>query len=175
MKKIYKIALVLTLLFGAYNTQAQDIDFGIKAGMNYASISDTEADPDNRLGFTGGIFVGARFNALSVTAEALFSQQGAEFDSEKVDLDYALVPIIAKIHFLRIFNIQAGPQFSFLVNESDVVESEKLDVSGAVGLGLNLPSGLRVDARYNVGFTDTFKGAEGKNRFYSIALGYSFL
>ena len=176
MKNFYKLTLLIALVFGAATTQAQDLDFGIKAGVNYASISDIEGgDPDSKIGFTGGVFVGARFNALSVTAEVLFSQQGAEFDSEKIDLDYALVPIIAKVHFLRIFNIQAGPQLSYLVNESDLIESEKLDVSGAVGVGLNLPSGLRVDARYNVGLTDAFENFEGKNKFYSIALGYSFL
>jgi len=49
------------------------------------------------------------------------------------------------------------------LNESDILESEKVDISGAVGVGLSLGSGLRADARYNFGFTDVvFEGASGK-------------
>ncbi|SDG97401.1 porin family protein [Psychroflexus sediminis] len=173
MKRIIKLIVIGLFFLSATNSNSQSLDLGIKGGINYASIS--SIGEDSRLGLTGGAFIGARFNAFAVQAEVLFSQQGGEFNQESIETDHALVPILLKFHFLRIFNLQAGPQFNFLVNDSDILESEKLSVSGAVGVGLSLGSSLSIDARYNYGFTDAFKGAEGKHRFISLALGFSFL
>ena len=173
MKPAIRLFTIFIISIYSLNSQSQSLDFGIKAGINYASISEINAD--GRLGFTGGAFVGARFNTFALQTEFLFSQQGGRFEGSDIETDYALVPLILKLHFLRIFNLQVGPQFSYLIDGSDILESEKLDVSGAAGLGLSLGSGLRVDARYNFGFSDAFKGASGNNRFISLAMGYSFL
>jgi hypothetical protein len=173
MKFAFKLIFISFLSLYSLNSQSQNFDLGIKGGINYASISEINAE--GRLGFTGGIFAGVRFNALALQTEVLFSQQGGEFNGDDIETDYALVPVILKLHFLRVFNLQFGPQFSYLINGSEILESEKLDISGAAGLGLSLGSGLRIDARYNFGFTDAFKGASGNNRFISLALGYSFL
>ena len=174
MKNVIKSVIIVFVFFCSFQLSAQSLDLGIKGGINYASLSNL--DSDARLGFTGGVFVGARFNTLGLQAEVLFSQQGGRLNQKDIETDYVLVPVLAKLHFLRIFNLQFGPQFSYLLNDN-ILESEKVDISGAVGLGLSLGSGLRVDARYNFGFTDavTFAGASGKNRFISLALGYSFL
>ena len=174
MKNAIKSVILVFVFFCSSQVSAQSLDLGIKGGINYASLSNL--DSDGRLGFTGGIFVGARFNTLGLQAEVLFSQQGGRLNQKDIETDYVLVPVLAKLHFLRIFNLQFGPQFSYLLNDN-ILESEKVDISGAVGVGLSLGSGIRVDARYNFGFTDavTFAGASGKNRFISLALGYSFL
>lgn len=173
MKNFIKYFAFSICLLTAINSNSQSLSLGVKGGINYASISNINAD--GRLGFTGGAFIGLRFNALALQTEFLFSQQGGRFLENDIETDYALVPVIMKLHFLRIFNLQFGPQFSYLINESPFLESEKLDLSGAVGLGLSLGSSLHIDARYNFGFTDAFKGASGNNRFISLALGLSFL
>ena len=174
MKNVIKSVIIVFVFFCSFQLSAQSLDLGIKGGINYASLSNL--DSDARLGFTGGVFVGARFNTLGLQAEVLFSQQGGRLNQKDIETDYVLVPVLAKLHFLRIFNLQFGPQFSYLLNDN-ILESEKVDISGAVGVGLSLGSGIRVDARYNFGFTDAvaFDGASGKNRFISLALGYSFL
>lgn len=173
MNLIFKYLSFAVILLTLHTVKSQSLDLGIKAGMNYASIS--ELNSDGRLGFTGGAFVGLRFNALALQTEFLFSQQGGRFLENDIETDYVLVPVIAKLHFLRLFNLQFGPQFSYLLDGSDVLESEKIDLSGAVGLGLSLGSSFHIDMRYNFGFTDAFKGASGENRFISLALGLSFL
>jgi len=173
MKHFIKVLALIGIFMMTKQAKSQSLDFGVKAGINYASISDINSD--GKVGFTGGAFAGVRFNTLGLQVEALFSQQGGELDEIDIDTNYLLVPVIAKIHFLRILNIQFGPQFSYLLNEDHPFESEQLDISGAAGLGVNLGSSLRIDARYNFGFTDAFKGASGKNRFISLALGLSFL
>lgn len=172
MYQLFKILLIGFIFFNIPKTSAQSLDLGIKAGINYASISSIKED--TRLGLTGGAFIGLRFNFFSLQTEFLFSQQGGEFNQQDIDTDYALVPVIFKLHFLKFLNIQAGPQFSYLINGSDILESEQLDISAAAGFGLNFGS-LSIDARYNYGFTDAFKGAAGENRFISLALGLSFL
>ena len=171
MKHLFKLLSLVGLFMITQQSLSQSLDLGVKAGINYASISDINSD--GKVGFTGGAFAGVRFNTLGLQVEALFSQQGGELDGLDIDTDYVLVPVMAKIHFLRVLNIQFGPQFSYLLSDNEL--SEQLDVSGAVGLGVNLGSSLRVETRYNFGFTDAFKGASGKNRFISVALGLSFL
>lgn len=173
MNDLLKRFVLISIFFVAIQANSQSLSLGIKGGMNYSSIS--ELNSDGRLGFTGGAFVGLRFNALALQTEFLFSQQGGRFLENDIETDYLLVPVIAKLNFLRIFNLQFGPQFSYLLNGSEVLESEKIDLSGAVGLGLSLSSSFHIDMRYNFGFTDAFKGASGENRFISVALGLSFL
>ncbi|NEV94317.1 PorT family protein [Psychroflexus sp. YR1-1] len=174
MKHLIKFLALGFFFLTLTPSNSQSLDLGIKAGINYASLSGLQED--SRLGLTGGAFIGARFSSFTLQAEVLFSQQGGEFNQESIETDYALVPVILKVHFLKIFNLQAGPQFNFLVNESDVLDSEKLSISGAAGIGLSLGSSLSIDARYNYGFNDVvFEGAEGNNTFISVALGFSFL
>ena len=47
--------------------------------------------------------------------------------------------------------------------------------SGILGVGYDLPFGLRVDGRYNFGFTDVLKDISGKNSVVTLAVGFSFL
>ena len=167
------ILLLIAFFLSVNYSHAQNFDLGIKGGINYASIS--EINSDGRIGYTGGAFFRFRFNALALQTEFLFSQQGGKFLGNRIETDYALIPVIMKLHFLRVFNLQFGPQFSYLLNGSDLLESEQIDISGAVGLGIILGSKLQMDIRYNYGFTDAFKGASGQNRFISFAFGLSFL
>ncbi|MBT0608777.1 porin family protein [Aequorivita echinoideorum] len=181
MKKF--ILAALTVFMGS-NVFAQEIDFGIKAGVNFASISDAD-DLSNRTGFQAGIFGGIKFtDNLGIQADLLYSQQGAEFDAGDFDLTYVNVPVVLKYYLVQGLNIQAGPQFGFIVDDNistvvgdieESIEAEKTDVSGIVGAGYDFPFGIRVDARYNFGLTKVVEGSDSKNSVVSIALGYSFL
>ena len=97
------------------------------------------------------------------------------------------VPVVLKYYLVQGLNVQAGPQFGFIVDDKISVnvlgditrkaKAEDFDVSGIVGAGYDFPFGVRLDARYNFGLTDVSKenGFEGKNQVFSVALGYSFL
>ncbi len=183
MKKL--IVAVITVFIGT-TAFSQEIDLGIKAGANFANISDVE-DPSSKTGFQAGIFAGIKFtDKVGIQADLLYSQQGAKFDFGEFDLTYVNVPVVLKYYIVQGLNIQAGPQFGFIVDdniktvfnniETDV-NAEKTDVSGVVGAGYDFPFGIRFDARYNFGFTDVSKEVDGKNKnnVFSVALGYSFL
>jgi len=176
-----KICIVFCLFIGSLSVTAQGIDFGIKAGVNFANISDASG-LDNRTGFTGGIFAAINFNEkVGIQGDLLYSQQGAEFDSEKIDLNYVNVPVVIKYFLVQGLNIQAGPQFGFVVDDNvkevfnNVADSESFDLSGVVGAGYDLPLGIRLAARYNFGLSDVIDGADGKNSVVTLSVGYSFL
>lgn len=178
-----KIVLLVIVAFTATQINAQDLDFGIKAGANFSTLNDAK-DLDNKTGLQAGIFLGVKFNDnFAIQPEVLYSQQGADSDFGDFNLDYINVPVMLKYYLIGGLNVQVGPQFGFVINDdlpnADGIE-EKLktndfDFSAAAGLGLDLPLGLRVDARYNFGITDISDDFKGKNGVFSVALGYSFL
>jgi len=106
----------------------------------------------------------------------LYSQQGAELDVGKVDLGYVNIPVVFKYYLIKRLNIHLGPQFGVIVNDDDVIPTESNDVSGVVGLGLDLPLGFRVDGRYNFGLTEVFpEVVDVKNRVFSLSIGWTLL
>ena len=181
MKKL----LVLVMALGIFGIlQAQEFDLGLKAGVNFSQLRDAE-DLDNRTGLLAGAFVGVKFSdRFAIQPEILYSQQGGDSDFGDYHIDYVNVPVIFKFYLIGdVLNVQAGPQFGFVANDDfpefeaieEQVEAESFDMSAAVGAGLDLPFGLRVDARYNFGFTETIENTDAKNGVFSLALGYSFL
>lgn len=178
MKKLIVGALVLFVGTTAFS---QSIDLGIKAGANFANISDASG-LSNKTGFQAGIFGGIKFSdKLGIQADLLYSQQGAKFSGGDFDLSYVNVPVVLKYYLFQGLNLQAGPQFGFVVDDNitkvfgSIAKAEKTDVSGVVGAGYDFPFGIRFDARYNFGLTDVIEGGKGKNSVFSLALGYSFL
>jgi len=161
------------------------MDLGIKAGANFSSITDAQGF-SNKTGFLAGVFVGAKFgDKIGIQADLLYSQQGAEFDAGSFDLTYVNVPVVLKYYLFKGLNLQAGPQFGFIVNDDitsvpgsifDNAKAESFDLSGIVGVGLDLPFGVRLDGRYNFGLSEVVKTNTNnfKNSVISLSLGYSF-
>ncbi len=174
MKKI--IFLSLMVLFTA-KSLSQGVDLGIKVGANFATLTELP-NVDTRTGLNFGAFFTIKFNdKIAIQGDVLYSQQGAEFDLDKVDLDYVNVPIVFKYYLVKRLNLHVGPQFGFLVSDFDASEFEdsyeSTDVSGVVGLGLDLPLGFRVDGRYNFGLTEFLPDV--KNNVFSLSVGWSIL
>ena len=174
MKKI--IFLALMVLFTA-KSLSQGVDLGIKVGANFATLTELP-NVDTRTGLNFGAFFTIKFNdKIAIQGDVLYSQQGAEFDLDKVDLDYVNVPIVFKYYLVKKLNLHIGPQFGFLVSDFDASEFEdsyeSTDVSGVVGLGLDLPLGFRVDGRYNFGLTEFLPDV--KNNVFSLSVGWTLL
>jgi len=173
MKKI--IFLSLIVLFTT-KSLSQGVDLGIKVGANFATLTD---DVETRTGLSFGAFATIKFNdKIALQGDVLYSQQGAELlDIGKVDLNYVNVPIVFKYYLVKRLNLHVGPQFGFLVSDFDTSEFEdsykSTDVSGVVGLGLDLPLGFRVEGRYNFGLTEFLPDL--KNNVFSLSVGWSIL
>jgi len=189
MKKI--TVLVAAILISASGF-SQSIDLGIKAGVNFANISGAPSGVTTKsiTGFQAGVFAGLKLGEkIGIQGDLLYSQQGTEFSGTKFDLTYVNVPIVLKYYVFKGLNLQGGPQFGFAVSDNikelsgGGLETKTMDISGIVGLGYDLPLGLRVDARYNFGLSDVLKdtgtvqgvATEGKNTVISLAVGFAFL
>jgi len=171
MKKLF--LLVFTVLLSS-SVFAQSADFGIKAGANFATLTDATG-LDNKTGFVIGVFGGIKFNdKVAIQGDILYSQQGADSNIFDLDLDYVNVPVVLRYFVVQGLNLQAGPQFGFIVNDGDA-DAESFDLSGVAGVGYDLPMGIRLAARYNFGLTDVVKDSGSKNSVINLSVGYSFL
>lgn len=194
MKKLISLLLLTTIT--AVN--AQGLDFGVKLGFNFANVSGIE-DFDQRTGLSAGLFAGARLgDKLGLQIDALYSQQGAEVGQTYSDivqdfnLDYISIPVVVKYYITENLNIHAGPQMGILLNDEtsvvgqvfDNIGTDSLDWLGTLGLGLDLPLGLRAEARYSFGLTRVNGSVtipslptiqEGRTRMTTLSIGYSWL
>jgi len=181
MKKLVFICVFFLGIISS--TKAQGIDLGIKVGVNFSSISDVD-NVSNRTGIVLGGFAGIKFNDhWGIQADLLYSQQGAEFQLSEIDLDYINIPIVLRYFLIGGLNVQLGPQFGILVDDNipsalgNSLSNNDFDLSGVVGLGYDLPFGLRAEGRFNFGLTDIIDNANtsGKNSVITLSVGYSFL
>ena len=184
MRKL--IVLSLSLLITA-QLVAQEFDLGIKAGVNFSSLADASG-LNNQTGFVGGAFVAFPLDdQFAIQVDALYSQQGADIDLGKFDLDYITLPVVLKFYIVDRFNIQGGPQFGVLLNDDTQVAVGEIvndiavndfDFAWVAGAGLDLPFGLRVDGRYGFGLTkvpDSSSLSSGRNSVVTLAVGWAFL
>lgn len=122
--------------FAITASQAQEIRFGVKGGLNLAnmSISPDEGEKmDSRMSFhIGGLVEIPVSDVFSVQPEILYSSMGAQSEESysesfmgmeisghsetKLKLDYISIPIMAKYYFMEGLAVEAGPQIGFLMN-----------------------------------------------------------
>ena len=191
---------LVTLLFltAITTTSAQGLDLGFKLGFNFANVSGIE-DFNQRTGLSAGLFAGAKLgDKIGLQVDALYSQQGAEVGATYSDivqdfnLDYISIPVVVKYYLTDNLNIHAGPQMGILLNDQtgvvgqvfDNIEADTVDWLGTLGIGLDLPLGLRAEARYSFGLTRVNGSVtipslptiqEGRTRMTTLSIGYSWL
>lgn len=182
------MALALVALSTGAFAQAQ-IALGIKAGPNFATIDAKEPGTTykNRTGYHFGAFGLIKLTKIGIQPEILFSQQGSKVKFNGDDFDanfsYINIPIIIKLYTIAGINLQAGPQFGFLsraeVEDTDIKDAVKgSDISLALGAGWDLPFGLTLDARYNLGLSDVNDGyseEKMKNQVWQVSVGYKLI
>ena len=181
------ILLFFMLLLSA-TTFAQGIDLGIKGGATFANLTGV-TDGSSKIGFVGGAFVTIKFSdKIAIQGDLLYSQQGVELDVDKINLDYINFPIVLKYYIIKRVNIQAGPQFGTVINDNlaeflgSNIDFNSFDVTGVVGIGVDLPLNFRVTGRYGFGLSDiSFSDNDfsidtnSKNSVFSLTAGFSFL
>lgn len=186
MKKTFLIAVIAVL--GLSNINAQDIKFGAKAGLNFASIMGDETEgfkPNTDFHF--GIMAEWKISdKFALQPEVIYSGQGTNtnIDSEGViSLNYLNVPVIGKYYITNGLSLEAGPQIGFLlstkggsINYKDALKSTDFGVN--FGVGYKLDNGLNFNARYNLGLSNIIDidGVSDKNRngVFQLSVGYFF-
>lgn len=197
MKRI--LITCLLCIISLYGFSQAELAIGIKAGPNFASI-DTKAPAGqtykSRTGFHGGAFALIKLTKIGIQPEILFSQQGSKIRVNNQDFDanynYFNIPIIIKLYTIAGINLQAGPQFGFVTkaeqefltasgtkSTADIKDQLKgSEISLALGAGWDLPFGLTIDGRYNLGLSkinDAAGSQQAKNQVWQVSLGYKII
>ena len=185
MKRIFLSITLIVTLFLASEIHAQGIGLGIKAGANFANQSITDISTDSKTGFVGGAYLVLSFSEKwAIQPEVLFSSQGSEVPNNVNDLSYLNIPVLLRWKPVSLLSIEAGPQFSALMNAVDKSgDSIKEDFKNSdfgltVGATLHLPLGFNAGARYVWGFTnvsDLEDNHEVKNTTVQVFIGWTFL
>ncbi len=167
MKKI----MLLCFVIGAFNFSNAQIDFGVKAGINYNSNSINEVQADvlqggnAKTGFHGGVWLRAKVSVLNlfIRPEFLYTQlkNGVTFGNFKGNytIQKLDIPVLVGKKFLNVLSAYAGPSFQYILNgKLDVENIKSVDVDGftvgvVLGLGVDISNfGLYVN--WERGFTD---------------------
>jgi len=172
--------------------RAQDLSFGVKAGLNMANLTDESAGESYKMKTgvaLGGFAVYGINDNLSIQPELLYTQKGMEWEdptaSAKVKLDYIEIPVLVKYSIESDGSaspfIFAGPAISFLVSakidSTDFKEYMKsTDIGLVLGGGVEFESGISIDLRYDMGMTKVWdvegEDYKDKNIVISLMVGY---
>jgi opacity protein-like surface antigen len=194
MKKLLLAAAFAVATMGLSN--AQDVSYGVKAGLNLANFGGDDEVTEGFEGLTsfhiGGFAQIGISEKFMIQPELVYSQQGAQDDEDsdfKLRLNYLNLPIMAKYMVADGFSLEAGPQVGFAISrkftdgDDDVDaddEIKALDFGVGVGAGYELPSGLMFSVRYNLGLAnlleDDFGGEDFSlnNNVLQVSVGYKF-
>jgi hypothetical protein len=187
-----KIIVALAAIFScSVIVNAQQTHFGLKGGLNIASLSvDEGEDYDSRVGLhLGGLAHIHITQHFAVQPELVFSMQGGESDNDdfKFKLNYINVPVMLQYMTSDGFRIQTGPQFGFLVGAETKIGDVEIDVKDelnsfdfawSIGAGYLFQSGWGIDARYNFSLTNIEEDddvVETRNRVFQFGLFYQFM
>lgn len=183
MKIMKKTILVSALLFAmSFSAQAQLLQIGAKAGLNYANFSGTEIQTDAITSYHAGLIAEIKLmDKFAIQPELLYSTQGASYDRAgeefKNELGYLAIPVLAKIYLSKSFSLEVGPQASFLLSEKnnfDVNNANTFDFAVDAGLSFKITENIFVQGRYVLGLTEVSSNADAKNSVLQFSAGLMF-
>lgn len=184
--------------------------FGIKGGMNVASISKdgTLSDTSSKIGFNAGVFMNAPLaENFSIQPEVLYNDLGSKItygqndnNSYSTNLGYISIPVMFQYNATPEFYLEAGPQFSFLVNANNKLKDgnnnilvndwtklakdnlNTFDFGLGLGAGYYFTPQFGLTARYVAGMTKIGKDdnvygqpyKDSKNNVFQVGLAYKF-
>ncbi len=141
MKKLTLI-IIIAISFWATNMFSQEaadfnnkIYIGAKIGFNYSNVWDSEGEEfksDGKFGLVGGGFISIPlFDVFSFQPELLFSQKGFKATGKLLGADYNIsrttnylsIPLLAGFAPIDFITILAGPQYSYLMKQTDEFEN----------------------------------------------------
>jgi len=209
MRKLIFLIAIIAFMGNIISAQDNSTDlrdklhFGLKAGVNFSNIYDTEDqefNADFKFGFAAGAFLSIPFGKfLGFQPELTFSQKGYKSTGTFLTIPYEFthttnyidVPLLIAVKPSPQITLLAGPQYSFLIKQKDVFTSGnftadqeqefKNDKSvlcflGGIDINLNqVVLGARAgwDLQNNNG-DGTSTNPRYKNVWYQATLGFRF-
>ncbi len=144
MKNLFLVSCILLLMVSKGVAQEDDsrtkLAIGARAGMNVSNIYDSQGgdlEADAKLGFTGGAFLSVPIGKyIGIQPELLFSQRGYRGSGTMLTFRYDYtrtssyldLPVLFSFKPVKVLNILAGPQFSYLLKQKDTFTSSLLTI-----------------------------------------------
>ncbi len=164
--------LTFAILTCSYLTHAQ-ISFGVKAGINFNSISASSSlvgdTYKSNLAFHLGVFGQLKLKEkFFLIPELQFNQRGAFINNPpnsdvRLNLNYIDLPVLLSYQTVKQINIDLGPNISFKTsatatsgnstNNVDKLYGKDVEFGISTGLRLNLSDKISIIGRYYHGIT----------------------
>ncbi len=170
-----KLILLLCISVFISKVNGQELEFGLKAGVNTGKGSISElntmsADVKSINSFNGGIYGRLKIMVIGlyIQPELIYSSRGGIYDFNDNGktfqvtnkANYIDVPVLIGMKFVKIFRIYAGPNFQFLINQNmdfpqqyattiKTHDLNKKNIGAQFGVGLDLAR-VRLDLKYDV-------------------------
>jgi hypothetical protein len=132
---IYIVSTMLCLIAIPLQAQSDDrrenLEFGVKAGLNLSNIWDDASSDfqyDSKVGGVFGAYVGIPLGSvLGIQPEVLISQKGFQGSGTLLNTPYSFsrtttfvdVPLQLQIKPTEFFTLLVGPQYSYLIKQKD--------------------------------------------------------
>ena len=190
-----KILVIIAFVAAFVTTASAQVDFGLRGGANFSSISVSHFDTSNRTGFYVGptvkftvpvvglsFDISALYDQRSVKLDEVYGLDGQRYD-ETVKQQQITIPINVRYGWglssvANVF-IFAGPQFGFNVGDKDeslfnevgewTLNSSNFSLNA--GLGATVLKHLEIKANYNfvLGHTGDISVGSVKENFRNNA------
>jgi hypothetical protein len=135
MKKIIIVLLItvtaVTTNYAQTSDKRGEFHLGLKAGMNYSNVYDSQGEDfvaDAKAGFVAGGFLTIPIgNFIGIQPEVLFSQKGFKGNGTLLGSPYQVtrttnyldIPLMLSLKPAKSVTLLAGPQFSYLMKQKD--------------------------------------------------------
>jgi len=187
MKTIF-LSIVSVALVLIVQAQRTDAYFGVKAGLNVASLNvEDGVDFNSRASANVGVLAHIHLTPhFAVQPELYLSGQGGKDGNEEIKLLYLNLPLLLQYMAGGGFRLYTGPQLGVLLRAREKTgnvevdfkdELKSVDFSWAFGAGYQFPgSGFGIDARYNLGVSNINDGSTVvQNRVFAVGVFYQFM
>ena len=189
----------MCLAFGFSHTSNAQIDFGLKAGLNYNSNSIKKVSDDvfegakSKTGYHAGIWL--RFKVpvtgFYVRPELVYTNLKNEITYKNVETTYSFqkidVPVLIGKKIFGIGNVYVGPSFQYIIDSDFDFDDIKEVTSDGFTVGVQFGGGIElgklgIDVRWERAFSgieSTFTRALGSDvnfdtRVNQIIIGLSY-
>lgn len=187
MKKA--LLLLLPSMAAALATHAQQVNYGIKGGLNLSN--DITRFERYYPAFYAGGFAELKFNKhWAFQPELLFAKSGDYYrytSTEGVYFSrktqgYLNIPVMVKYYITPKLYVEAGPEAGILLYANEKTESYKrsyrqqfrrASLNAGAGIGYQLPLGLGVSARYMFGVSNKSEGGSLYTSNLQVGVNYT--
>lgn len=184
MKKL----LIITLLFTIAIVKAQELKYGLKAGVNLTGFHTQNGTNSDLVGYNFGAVLKVNLNkTFDFQGEILLNRKGGIYrysniaiENPEVKLTYLNIPILLKVNITNQFHFYAGPEMGILLAKKATLSGEEIEVDVNSNFDMNVLGGLEyqfqngifIQTRYSYGLTKIFENKDFKNSAISLSVGY---